>query len=693
MTEHTESAVAEVRRFAAAGDYTSARRRLGEYVAAHPELDPPTAARLDEQRRTLEVLESLEVIRQLLREGKTASAARAADGIREALTAADYARLGIVGAALALLGRAGDLARRAQSGDRSATLRDEMGAFVEHLAIELNHLQTEQVDRRLQAVLEPATGGATLGDLLSRRPWKSNLLPAVPPEPEPARASQASASVPATAAPGGDGPVIGRILIAQEQQERVAPVAQPQPVTGRGDAFDLVGGAALRYWHVVAFVALLGAAIGWMGVLSTPETWQSSSILQKSPQSIPRAPLTGRPETYVSSLPSQTALQLAALPTFHERIARRLSETGWAEDGAKPRTMPVTRAEVTGSLKPTVENTGGGFYSIRFTATSREADRAQAIAAAAAEEFQKLHFEHITREADANLSEYEQRQRQVNAALDKIHARRLEEFAVDAAAVGVTIKDRIDQLLSELRSARQAQADLRDNLAAARQQANALREIAERIPPLEEPRPDPKLEALRKLQTEIEKELYDLLRRRGDFGPEHPMQRRIRDLQEDLRLTEKEVQELERAAASDLDRRRPNPQRAAADSRAAEAAGAVSLAEMRYNAASESIPRLEGELSGLREKYLASESLRREESALLAQKERYAVIVEELTAVRGSAARELTLIAPAGKAHLVPRQELVGIAAGLVAGLVIGIGVAVMLLRRRQLARMEAAEA
>lgn len=694
MTEHLEATIQEIRRLAAAGDYTSARRRLGEYVAARPELEAASANSLDEQRRTLEVLESLEVVRQLLRDGKTGSASRAADGIREALTSTEYARLGVVGAALALLGRAGDLARRAENGDRTTALREELGAFVEHLAAELNHLQVEQVDRRLQSVLQPGDDpSTTLGDLLSRRPWRSNLLPAVE-QPQSAPSGR-SAAVPASQPANGDSPVIGRILIAQEQQERVAPVAQPQPLAGRVDLFDLVGNAALRYWHVVAGVALCCAAIGYFGVLSTPDRWQSSSLLQKSPQSVSRAPLTGRPETYVSSLPSQTVLQLATLPTFQERVAQRLSNTGWAEEpGAKPQTFPVSRDAVAAALNVTVDNTGGGFYSIRFTAISRDALTAQAIAGAASDEFQLLHFEHVTREADANIKDYEQRQKDVRAALDDVYKRRLDEFAVESStAIGITVRDRIDQLVSELRTARTQQGELRTGHVAALQQESALREIAERIPPYEELPPDAKLEALRRLEIEMEKELYDLVRKRGDFGPEHPMQRRIKDLQEDLNLARKEIEEIERTNAADVDRRKTNPLRAAADSRVAEAKSAAGLVEMRLKAVNESIPKLEGELASLREKYLASDSLHREEETLQAQKERYDVILEELTAVRGSAVRELNLIAPAAKAQKVPRQELVGIAAGLIAGLVIGIGVAVALLRRRQLAETEAAEA
>lgn len=695
MTEHLESSIAEIRRHAAAGDFTSARRRLGEVLAVHPDLNDTAAAALDEQRRTLEVLESLEVVRQLMRDGKTASAVRAAEGIREALTGGEYARLGIVGAALALLGRAGDLARRAESGDRTPVLREEMGAFIEYLAAELNHLQTEQVDRRLQAVLQPAeSGSTTLGDLLSRRPWKSNMMPAV----DSSRASSAaSAPQPATvAAAAGESPVIGRILIAQEQQERVAPATQAQPAAARVDLFELVGSAALRYWHVVAGAALICAAIGYFGVLSSPEKWQSASLLQKSPQSLPRAPITGRPETYVSSLPSQTVLQLASLPTFHDRVARRLSETGWSENG-KPgpeHRIPVSREQVTGALNVTVDNTGGGYYSIRFNAVARDAATAQAISGAAAEEFQKLHFEHVTREADANLTDYEKRQQSVTEGLEKIYQKRLDEFAVaNSAAIGITVRDRIDQLVGELRAARQTQEDLRTSLVASQQQESALKEIAERIPPYEELPPDAKLEALRRLQVEMEKELYDLARKRGDYGPEHPMQKRIKDLQEDLNLAEKEIEEIERSNAADIDRRKVNPLRASADSRVVEARAETALIDMRLKSIAESIPKLETELSGLRQKYLDSEALRREETSLVGQKERYAVILEELTAVRGSAERELTLIAPAAKAQPVPRQELVGIAVGLIAGLVIGIGVAVALLRRRQLAETEAAEA
>lgn len=707
VTEALQAAVSDVRRFAAAGDFTSARKRLAEHLAAFPH--GPVQA-LDEQRRTLEVLESLEVVRQLLRDGKTASAARAAEGIRDALSSNEYAQLGILGAALALLGRAGDLARRVESGDRSPVLGEELGAFVEYLSSELNHLQTEQVERRLQRVLQPqpeagasgttAAETATLGDLLSRRPWRTNLLPTVSQKTTRAQA-EPSPQVPppveqVQTAASGPSPVIGRILIAQEQTERIAPVAQPQTATGGSDTFDLVGRAAMRYWHIVAGCAVIAAAIGYLAVLSAPQKYQSSSLLQKTPQSRLRAPITGNSETYVTSLPSQTVLQLATLDPFRERVSRRLTEIGWSESGKPdPATrIPISRDEVAGALTVNVDNTGGGIFSIRFTAVSRDKATAQAIAGAAAEEFRQLHYEHMTREAGANLADYQKRQKDILAQLDKLYERRLQEFAVkETDSVGVTLKDRIDQIILELRNARTSRESLALQLTAARQAEQSLTEIALRIPPYEELAPDAKLLALHRLQQDMEKDLFDLLRKRSDLGPEHPMQRRIRDLQEDLNLVQKEIEELERTNAADVDKRKASSLRAAADSRAAEAKAASALLQLQYDAVGKEIPKLEGELSKLREQYMASETLRRDEASLVAQKERNEVILEELSAVSKGAERELTLLSPASQSQPVPRQELVGIAVGLIAGLIVGIGIAVALLRRRQLDEAEVATA
>ncbi len=706
MTEALEVVVSDVRRYAAAGDFTSARKRLAEHMEAYPN---GPVAQLNEHRRTLEVLESLEVVRQLLRDGKTASAARAAEGIRDALNSTEYAQLGILGAALALLGRASDLARRAESGERSPMLGEELGAFVEYLSSELNHLQTEQVDRRLQRVLQPAQADAasdaaqtaTLGDLLSRRPWRTNLLPTVSQkatrtQAEPQPQSQAQPADPVQAAASGTSPVIGRILIAQEQTERIAPVVQPQTATGSADTFDLVGRAALRYWHIVAGCAVIAAAIGYLAVLSAPQKYQSSSLLQKTPQSRLRAPITGNSETYVTSLPSQTVLQLATLDPFRERVSRRLTDLGWTESGKPdPNTrIPISREEVAGALTVNVDNTGGGIFSIRFTAVSRDRATAQAIAGAAAEEFRQLHYEHMTREAGANLADYQKRQKDILAQLDKLYERRLQEFAVENTdSVGVTLKDRIDQIILELRNARTQHDSLALQLTAARQAEQSLSEIALRIPPYEELAPDAKLMALHRLQADMEKDLFDLLRKRSDLGPEHPMQRRIRDLQEDLNLVEKEIEELERTNAADVDKRKASSLRAAADSRVAEAKAASALLQLQFDAVGKDVPKLEGELSRLREQYLASETLRRDETSLVAQKERNEVILEELSAVSKGAERELTLLSPASQSQPVPRQELVGIAIGLIAGLIIGIGIAVALLRRRQLDEAEFATA
>ncbi|MCC6464761.1 MAG: hypothetical protein IT463_05420, partial [Planctomycetes bacterium] len=520
----------------------------------------------------------------------------------------------------------------------------------------------------------------TLGDLLSRRPWRSNLRPALEAVPEPA----AKAALPAE--PGGS-PVIGRIVIEQEERERVQPVPVPAASAGGGgqDLFDIVGKAAFAHWTYVLATALVFGFFGYLIMMLAPQRFESSALLQKTQQSGLWAPITGRTETYMPSLPAQTVLQLATLPSFHERVAKRLSDQN-------PKAPAPATGEIAQALTVKVDTSAGSMYSIRFTAIHADADSARAIAGAAAEEFQVVHLEHVTREAGESLKDYERRGKFLDEQLATIRQKRLEEFQLgEGAGLGVTIEARIDHLISELRDARQKLATARTDLTAARQEEEYMKELAERLPMYEADRSDTKLEALRQLLVDLEREIYELARKRSDFGPDHPMQTKIRELQEDARLIEKEIEELESGQAADADKRRVSPVRAQADDRYAGARAKTAACELRQNQWEAEVPRLEAELSRLRGSLLSSEGLRRDEDNLLKLQQRNAVVVEELNAVKNSAGRELALVSPAAEAQPVPREVLVGIAVGLILGLVVGIGIAVALLRRRQ--QQEAAAA
>ncbi|MDH5642161.1 MAG: hypothetical protein OEY28_12800, partial [Nitrospira sp.] len=194
-----KEAIGEIRTLAARGDFVGARRRLEAISDRAAGLDTETLSMLARQGRTLEVLESIDIVRRLLRDGNTAGALRASSHISASLSTDDYADLGVVGAALTLFGRANELARKVESGDRAPRTRDEYNAFVDYLGAELNQLGHESVDLPLQAVMDgkPPTGAAsTLGDLLSRQPWRSGANVTVEPPTGAHPTSSHSASVP-----------------------------------------------------------------------------------------------------------------------------------------------------------------------------------------------------------------------------------------------------------------------------------------------------------------------------------------------------------------------------------------------------------------------------------------------------------------------------------------------------------------
>ena len=678
-----------MRKLAARGDYAAARRRVSELLAgAEGPVEGQLRAELEKQGRTLEVLESVDVVRRLLRDGDAGAAAQASHTILDALSSDEYARLGVVAAALTLLGRAGELARKVESGDRTHETREELDAFVDYLGTELNQLGRDSVDRPLEMALDPAAGlrGAyTLGDMLSRRPWNP-IRPSLEAVPE-GQSGRAAASNP-------NSPVIGRILIEQEERERVSalPQTQTQGAGAGQDVFDMVGRAALDGWYIVLAMALIFAAAGYVAMAVRPDRYQSSALLQKTPTSKLRAPVTGQTNEYVPSLPSKTVLELVKLPTFHQRISARLSEVGWAESTAgeapdpdKLKTYAVSAGEVSDALSVNVTETGRDAYLIEFKAEHKNELTAQAIAGAAAEEFRAYHYEHVTREATLNLVDYEARAVRIKGDLDKIYEKRLAEFATgDVEAIGVDIESRTKGLVRDIQAARSELVTRRDELRAAREELDGKTAIAQRLPEFDLPQQNQRIAVREEFLAKLDDELYELSRKRNNFGPDHPIQERIKELQEDIDLVKAEIRELEKGTPEDMDQRKLNPVRALAEDRVAEARSRVSVASDRVDYLEKHIPKLEAELEDLRGDYLASEALRREEADLMRAKDRTDVVVEELVAVKSSADRELALVSPAGAAQKIERETLVGIAIGLILGLVVGIGIAIGLLRRKQ---------
>ena len=690
MASELQASIEQVRKLAARGEYSAARKRVSGLLAEN-HLEGQLAGTLEKQGRTLEVLESVDVVRRLLRDGDAQGAAQASHTILDALSSDEYARLGVVAAALTLLGRAGELARRVEHGDRTGQTREEVDAFVEYLGTELNELSRDSVDRPLEYVLDPASApaGYTLGDLLSRKPWRPSRNAAIDAVPEPRSESQRTSAI---SQPMGDSPVIGRILIEQEQRERVAttPQTQTEVASAQTDIFDLVGRAALQSWHVVLASMLIFAAFGYLAMAASPDRFQSSALLQKAPTSKLRAPVTGDTEEYVPALPSKTVIQLVKLPTFEQRVSKRLREVGFGP-GENPKTedfkkYDVTPAEVHKALTVEVTDTSREAYLIEFKALADDAMIAQAIAGAAAAEFRLVHYEHVTREATLNLEDYETRAKRISDDLEKVYAKRLAEFATgDVQSIGVDIESRTKQLVRDILDARADREESKEELRASREALDEEIRIAERLPEFELPEQDARIAARRGFLEDLERELYELARKRNNFGPDHPIQEKIKELQEDIELIKAEIRELEKGSPADIDERKLNPVRALAESRVAGARSRMNVAQDHVDYLEKHIPKLEAELEGLREDYLESEALRRDEQDLMKAKDRTEVVIEELSATKASADRELALVSPAATATRIERETLIGIAVGLILGLVVGIGIAIGLLRRRQL--------
>jgi hypothetical protein len=678
-----------IRQLAVNGEFSAARKQLLGELRQSPPAGKLRDA-LSEQGRTLEVLEAIDVLSRLLRDEDTAGAARAADTILEALSADEYARVGIIGAALSLVGRAESLARKAEESGAAPEVRRQLQAFVTLLDSELDELGRENVQRPLEALLRGEDAGQTLSDLLSRRPWQGDRSSALETVPEPARSSRQSASVPATVDPEGS-PVIGRILIEQEERERVSAVPQPA-ASGSGDLLELTLKAATEHWYIVMGMALLFALFGYLGVSTQPDRYESTALLQKTQQSSLRAPITNRPSTYLPSLPPKTVLELVKLPTFHGRVSARLAGTGWRPEesaaDAAPEKLSVDAATIANALTVSVDDTGNNTYMIRFSAVHESAETARAIAGAASEEFRRVHFEHVTSEAAANLSDYEKRQGDMDKRLADIHAARLKEFEISEVEVpGVSVADRIRELIETIESERKDRKLWEFKLTAAKDEKAAQQAIAARLPEFDTPERDERVQAKQRYLDELEREWYELCRKQSSYGEAHPIHQRIAKLHDDIELLKAEIAELEKSLPENLDKRTMNRDRAFAEDRVAKAASAEREAQAALDWLNERIPKLESELARMRDGYLDSETIRREEDELIEQRQRNQVVLEEIKAVMDTADRELALVSPASKAAKLPREVLLGIALGLVLGLAVGIGLAIALLRRRQLAR------
>lgn len=688
MEQRWHENLQRVRELAAKGEFSAARKQLLGELRQSPPAGKLHAA-LAEQGRTLEVLEAIDVLSRLLREDDTAGAARAADTILEALSADEYARIGIIGAALSLVGRAEDLARKAETNPET---RRQLQAFVTLMDSELDQLGVESVQRPLEALLQGAdSGGQKLSDLLSRRPWREDRSSALDTVPEPPRSSRQSASVPATVTNDGESPVIGRILIEQEEREKVAAV--PQTAShGSGDLLDLTLKAVTDHWYVVMGMAMLFALFGYLGVTTQPDRYESTALLQKTAQSNLRAPITNRTATYLPSLPPKTVLELVKLPTFHGRVAQRLATVGWrpeeAAADAPPAKLSVDPATIANSLTASVDDTGSSTYLIRFWVVHADGETARAIAGAASEEFRRVHYEHVTSEAAANLQDYEKRQREMDARISEIHASRLGEFEISGVEVpGVSVNERIRELISAIESERRERKNWEFKLTAAQDEKSAQQAIAKRLPEFDTPERDERVMAKQQYLDELEREWYELCRKQSSFGQAHPIHQRIAKLHDDIELLKAEIAELESSLPENLSKRSMNRDRAFAEDRVAKAASTEREAQAAVDWLNERIPKLEAELGRMRENYLGSETIRREEEELIEQRQRNYVVLEEIRAVIDTADRELALVSPASKASKMPREVLLGIALGLVLGLAVGVGLAIALLRRRQLAR------
>ncbi len=688
MQAELKESIESARRLAANGEFAEARKRI---ESAARGAEPGLRNLLHRQTLTLEVLEGIDVVRQLMADAKHAKAAKAAERMLGALDKEDYSRLGIAGAAMSLLTRANSLARRIDGGDRTAATHAELEAFVDHLGAEIDSLRQETVDRVLETAVDPArgsSGASTLGDLLNRKPWRSGLNPAVEP---PRMRSSRRETVRRPSMP-----------VAVLEEEPPPPPRAPAPSLRRPavqaapaesmDVFEQVSRASLDYWHVVLFAALVFAAAGYLGTIMTNDRYESEALLRKSRASTIVAPITNRPADYLPFIDQKTVETLVRTPEFHQRVSRRLVDVGWARGlpphDSVPEKNVISPGEIAASLTVRVTDTGNQTYLIAFTAQNKEALKAQQIAGAAADEYRVVHIEEVTRQAARMEQEYKDNLETDTKALEKIREEILAEFQLeDAQALGKTVDERIDNLLKQIQKAKDDRKLAEIELKAAQGEYDTQVSIRDRLPQYDEPARDARIEERVRKLTELESDLRELRRRVEPFGPEHADHKKVSAMEEEVELLRAEIKELEENK-DEGNRQLPlNRERAYAEDRVARAQGRMTLNEGKIEAANELIPKLEAELARLKDSRLESSDLREKEKTLVEEIENYDMRIKEINSIRKSADLELSLQSAASEPYRIQKQSLVGIAIGVVVGLVVGIASATGIYRRRQVRR------
>ncbi len=359
--------------------------------------------------------------------------------------------------------------------------------------------------------------------------------------------------------------------------------------------------------------------------------------------------------------------------------------TSFDEKESKNIPIPVSPDEVRGSLSASLDSVGKGSYSINFTAKHPEALYAEAIASGAAAAFIDFHREQLTRQTRDNKREYKKLLSVVTSKLDAIKKHKLDEFQIsETQAIGFTLEERIKALLKDLKETNEKKDQAKIDIDVALKNIEFLQAYADKIPMHDVDSFSERALALENLLTELRKEYYSLTRKRSDFGPDHPMQTKIRELNEDIQLIERELEEIRTGDAADLDRRNINPERAKADGEVAMVRSQHHDATLRFEMESKKIKPFEEELATMRKVYESSREMRVEENSLNERKVNYSLKIEEMSAVESSADLDLALLSPDIRATAIKTNSLIGIAVGLILGLIAGILVAIMLLRRRQ---------
>lgn len=682
----------EVRELAAQGDFASAREALSLLEQAISESDSPQAMAAQQSlprlSRTLEVLESIDVVRNLLRAGNQPAAAEASSRILDRLSDDDYAELGVCAAAVTLLSRAGELARRDEP--------EEIDAFIEYLGGEMAELEQRRFDEPFKRMLgeKSRDASSTLGDLLNRKPWRSGLQPAVT---ENAQTRTEAARVPTIDKPGEQrgAPVLGKILIEQEPRASATPQTQTA-AAGDGDVFDVIGRSVLSYWYVTLGMALLFSLLGYLIAVAQPPKYQATAILQKAPSSQVRAPISGQASVLVPALPREAVAEMSRMLSFHKAVEVSLAAEGWSpaegpQKGQKQPTVPVTMDEIAVALKVTVKDTGGTAYLIEFAATHADENTARAIADTAARVFKQRYYETLVAEPDANLRDYKTRAAILKKEQEQISEQRVKEFYVasDSEAAGVNTAERIRLLVQKLGESRLNHNNAKHDVAAAKLEYKGFQDqLAET--PLTIPNPNkgsgnPQLDALYKKWQEVSDELLDLDRKRAEFGPKHPIHDRINELRVQRAQLQGQIERIEEETGA-RSNTMPNPGYSNVALRVKEARAKLDEAELREKRWAEDAQRIEVELNGLRDRYIASEALKTREAEVVELLKQNSIVQADLEAVISAAKRDLHEVQFALRAAPVEPKILIGIAVGLVLGLVVGVVIAIALLRRRKLA-------